>query len=108
MLEIIVIIAVVKAFAKLAEEKKLNKNLWGFIGAASYYLPILLMSFMILPALVVSGVIPFTDETSFMVLSVFVNLLTGILCCLIAYQVLKNKKINPETTDLDILDQDLD
>lgn len=41
MLEILVIIAVVKAFGKKAEEKNLNKTMWKWIGGLSYYVPIL-------------------------------------------------------------------
>jgi len=104
MLEIIVIIAVVKAFGKLAEEKGLNKTLWSFIGAASYYGPILLMSFVILPALIMNGTFSVNDETTAILLSVVINLATGIICCLVAYQILKNQKNNTNEVNDDILD----
>jgi len=107
MIEIIIIIAVVKAFAGLAEEKNLNKTLWGFIGAASYYIPILLMSFVILPALVVNGIITVESETSITIMAVIANIIAGVLCCLIAYSILKNKTPYVDESMEDILDQEV-
>ena len=107
MIEILIIIAVVRAFARKAEEKNLSKNLWGFIGAASYYVPILLTSFLILPGLALSGFIEVTDETAFTVMAIFVNIIVGVSCCLVAYQILKNQKTREPEAAKDILDHGL-
>ena len=107
MLEIIIIIGVVSAFRKQAEKKNLNKTIWAIIGAASYYVPILLMSFFILPALVINGVVPVTSEDSLTVISIVTNLITGITCCFIAYQILKNQRTKINESEQNILDQEL-
>ena len=108
MIEIIVIIAVVKAFIKQAEEKNLNKVLWGIIGAASYYIPVLLISLVIFPYLVISGMIPATDETTLTIMIVVANIIGGVICCSIAYQLLKSKKVYLDETDVNILDHNID
>jgi len=94
-------------FAKLAAEKNLNKNVWGFIGAASYYIPVLLMGFVIFPALISQGIINISTEGQYMGVSIVVNLLTGVLCCMIAYQVLKYQKDGLPENDGSILDQNI-
>jgi len=108
MLEILIMIAVVKAFVKQAKDKNLNKNLWGFIGAASYYIPVLVMGLLILPQLVLNGFIDVASEGSYMVMAVIVNLFTGAFCCMIAYGVLYNMKPHVEVikTDDAILDDE--
>lgn len=93
MIEIFIIIAVVKMFTKLAEKKGLSKGLWGFIGAASYYVPILLFSFVIAPALVENGTLDFSTEMSARITLVLMNIAIGVLCCVIAYQVLKSQPV---------------
>ncbi len=103
MIEILIIIAVVKMFTKQAESKGLNKNLWGFIGAASYYLPILLFTFVIMPELIMSGVLDFSTETEIRVAAVLMNLAIGIICCIIAYQILKSRPTQIEE-DSEVLD----
>jgi len=86
----------------------MNKTLWGIIGAASYYIPILLMSFVILPMLITNGTITITDETSITFLAIGLNLAVGIICCSIAYQILKNMKPNVDESVVDILDHNMD
>mgnify|MGYP006928161606 CR=1 FL=1 len=108
MLEILVIIAVVKAFTRKAGEKNLNKTLWGIIGAASYYVPILLASLVVLPYLVGNGYMDYDDTTSMKFKLIAINLVVGIACCFLAYQVLKNTKAIPDTVDSDIIDSNLD
>ena len=105
MLEILIIIAVVKAFKKKAQEKNLNQTIWGIFGALSYYLPILLMTFLIFPFLVGNRIIPVSTETEYMIYSFIVNIATGVACCFGLYQVLKNTK--SESANVDILDNDL-
>ena len=89
MLEILIIIAVVKGFCSVAEGKGRSKGLWGTIGALSYYVPILLMSFLVLPALVAAGALPFVTQDNVFFVAILINLGTGILCCLVAYMVLR-------------------
>jgi len=107
MLEIIIIVAVVKAFTKKAKEKNFNKVLWGFIGAGSYYIPILIMSFVVFPYLIDNAVFNFSSQTQFLIISILINLALGISCCFIIYQVLKNAKANLAESDSNILDSEL-
>lgn len=94
MIEILIMIAVVKAFAKRAKEKNFNKTLWGFIGAASYYVPVLLMGLWIFPNMVLNGSVQISSEGAYMVMSIVINLITGVICCGIAYSVVCNLKPN--------------
>ncbi len=107
MLEILIIIAVVKAFVKEAKAKNFNKTLWGIIGATSYYIPIFLMSFIVFPFLVTDGYVPITSENQYLLISILVNLVVGVSCCFVAYQILKKSKPNINEADLEILDSDL-
>lgn len=108
MIEILIIIAVVRQFRKLAEAKKLNPTTWAWIGALSYYIPILLMSFLVFPMLINTGLISFSDETMFSVYAVLGNLAVGIIGCFIAYTILKNRESGMSVENTDILDADLD
>ncbi len=90
MLEILIIIAVVKVFSATAVDKARSKFLWGAIGALSYYVPLLLMSFFLLPLLVNSGVLPFVTRENYFVVGIVFNLITGVACCMIAFLILKN------------------
>jgi hypothetical protein len=107
MLEILVIIAVVKAFTRKAVEKNLSRGLWGFIGAASYYGPILINSFFILPYLIGNGIIDLGNEGGLQLKAIGINLVVGITCCFLAYQFLKNAKAAPDIVDSEILDSNL-
>ena len=97
MLEIIIIIAVVKAFSATAESKGRSKIAWGFLGALSYYGPILLMSFLLLPLMVQLGMLPFITQDNYFFVSILTNLAAGILCCLVTYQILKGLPGTTET-----------
>ncbi len=108
MLEIILIVAVAKAFVRKAEEKGLHRNLWGLIGVASYYSPILLMSFVVMPYLISTGMLSVNDHADYFFYSILLNLGFGGLGCLIAFQILNNQKINIDEPNTDILDSDLD
>ena len=102
MLEIIIMIGVVRMFVNKAKEKNLPHVLWGIIGAASYYVPIILTSFVIMPALVQNDTIVFTSESQVYVTLLLTNLAVGVSCCIIAYQVLKRLDSgNEESTILD-------
>ncbi|MEM0998189.1 MAG: hypothetical protein AAGN35_13960 [Bacteroidota bacterium] len=111
MIEIIVIIFVVRAFTGLAGRKNLNKIVWGFIGALSYYIPVLLMGFVILPPLIESGT--FGYGYGAIILSVVLSIAVGAITCVIAYQVLKNQDGQPDPNasdspfDLDGINRDL-
>jgi len=104
MIEILIMIGVVRAFVNRAKEKNFNKTIWGIIGAASYYVPVLLMGLVILPKLVNNGFIDVTSEGSYMVMALVVNLVTGVVCCMIAYGILYNMKPHVEESDDLILD----
>lgn len=106
MIEILVIIAVVKAFGKKAEEKNLNSSTWKWIGGLSYYVPILLMSFIVLPFLAEQGIIQVYSESEAIFMSLMINLVTGILCCVAAYSFLSSLPVNVEPTSSDLLDDD--
>ncbi|MEL7500305.1 MAG: hypothetical protein AAFN77_22100 [Planctomycetota bacterium] len=89
MLEIIIIIAVVRGFSSVAEKKGRSKVLWGFIGALSYYVPILLMSFLILPIMMDAGMLPFITLDNAFFIGILINLASGVACCFAAYLVLR-------------------
>ena len=105
MIEIVVIIAVIKAFRALAELKGLNKSLWAWIGGLSYYVPVLIFGFLILPQIFMSGVITIESEAGASIIAIICNLLVGILCCGGAYLYLKSRPNATANTDLDIIDQ---
>ena len=90
MLEIIVVIAVVKAFASLAQSKNRNKFVWGTIGALSYYIPVLTMGLVLFPILVQAGLLPFVTQNNAVLVNIGLNLVAGILCCTLAYVLLKS------------------
>ncbi len=105
MIEILIMIAVVKMFTKKAEEKKLSKGLWGFIGAASYYIPVLLVGFLILPNLVENGTIEVKSEMDGMIKGVLISVGVGAIGCVIAYQILKRQP-DAISEDNKVLDQE--
>lgn len=90
MLEILIMIGVVQKFAEVANSNGRNKYIWGTIGAVSYYGPVLLMSIVILPSLCRAGYLPFVTEDNVFVVSILANLASGILCCYLAYLLLKS------------------
>ncbi|MCG8576981.1 MAG: hypothetical protein MI810_19025 [Flavobacteriales bacterium] len=106
MLEILLIIAVVKLFTKKAQEKGLSKGLWGFIGAASYYVPVFFTGWFILPAMVESGSLQFSTEMSAMLALVGISIGAGVVCCFVAYRILVAQP-DAIKEDEGLLDQDL-
>ena len=90
MLEIIIIIGVVKTFCSVAENKGRSKVAWGFVGALSYYVPILLMSFFLLPLMVDAGLLPIVTQDNYFLVNLFSNLAAGVICCVVAYLILKS------------------
>ena len=97
MIEILVIILVVRAFSRTAAEKNLNKTLWGVIGALSYYVPVLVMGFVVLPSFVESGALG--EGLTALLLSVVLNIAVGVITCFIAYQVLKSQDAQMDPND---------
>lgn len=91
MLQFIITIIVVIQFTKLAGEKNLNKSFWGIIGAASYCIPTLIMSYKILPALITTRIIPTMDQINLTLLSFGANLLAGFLWSYMAYGKLRSR-----------------
>jgi len=87
MLEIIIMIGVVGWFARTAKEKGKSGALWGFIGAISYYVPVLVFGFGIYPEMI-RGQVTYENQTSYIVLGVVLNLGVGIICCLLARTML--------------------
>ncbi|MEM9823386.1 MAG: hypothetical protein AAF985_20050 [Bacteroidota bacterium] len=107
MLELILIAVVVRTFSAKAAEKGLSPKLWGFIGAASYYGPILMMSFVCLPLIIKMGIIELRDQGDFFFYSTLLNLGVGVFSCFMAYWVLRN--LTPTVEDHpDLLDVDMD
>ena len=89
MIEILIVIAVVKAFCSLAESKGRSKVFWGIVGAFSYYGTVLLMSLFILPVLVESGILGFINQGNAFGYALAFNLGAGIFVCAFAYCLLK-------------------
>ncbi len=103
MIELIIMIAVVKMFTKKAQEKNLSKGLWGFIGAASYYIPVLIVGFWLLPELVENGTIELKSESDAMIKGVLYSVAAGAFFCILAYQVLRRQ---PDADDENLIDQE--
>jgi hypothetical protein len=102
MIELLIVIAVVKIFAKTATSKNRNKFMWGAIGAVSYYGPVAITGFVILPEMVASGQATFNNQ--FQVIGLLI--LVGAACCAIAYAVLKQLPKLASLSD-DVIDQGL-
>lgn len=108
MLHIPITIVIVISFTKLAGKKNLNKSFWGIIGAASYLVPILIMSLVVLPDLFTGSRFKTMDQMSLTLFTFGINLLTGLLWCYLTYKVLKAQKeiidepkANPHAKELD-------
>lgn len=91
MIEIVIMIGVIRAFARKANAKGLNKTTWGILGALSYYVPILVSTALILPLLYEWGVISWEGYAAFG-MNVGINLALGIACCFGLYQYLRHIK----------------
>lgn len=89
MLGIILIILVVRMFTRKAGEKGFNKVLWGFIGALSYYGPVILMQILVIPYLGESGMVQFDTEGKAYLFVIVTSIGAGVIGCVTAYQILK-------------------
>jgi hypothetical protein len=87
MLEIIVMIGVIGWFARKAKEEGENAVLWGFIGAISYYGPVLIFGRLVYPA-IIRGSITYDNQMGYIVLGVILTLAIGIGCCFLASKML--------------------
>lgn len=86
MLEIIVVIFVVRSFMRLAHDKGYKRAIWGLIGAASFFVPILLAGFILGIVLAMQGKENEVDQ--YRMLAVVIELVGGILASFIAYKLL--------------------
>jgi hypothetical protein len=107
MLEIIIMIAVVRAFYRTAQSKKLNGYVWGAIGAFSFYIPVLIMGLGILPALVENGTLQIHSYGQALFIGVLLNALAGTIGCLTAWNILKRQRVAEVIND-EILDNELE
>ena len=87
MLEALVMIGVIGWFARTAKAKGKNGFLWGFIGAISYYGPVLVFGYGIYPQIIRDSV-TVSNIGSYMIVGVLLNLAIGICCCLVARRIL--------------------
>ena len=87
MIEIIIMIGVIGWFARTAKSKGANGLLWGFIGAISFYGPVLVFGRVIYPV-IVKGSVTYDNQVSYMIVGVLLNLAIGISCCLLAREIL--------------------
>jgi hypothetical protein len=87
MIELFIMIGVIGWFARTAKSKGKSGVLWGFIGAISYYGPVLLFGRVIFPKLV-EGSVTYNNQFAYMVLGLVLNLAIGIGCCLLARKML--------------------
>ncbi len=94
MLEIIIMIGVISWFARTAKSKGKSGPLWGIIGGISYYGPVLFFGYVIYPAMI-KGSITYSNQTSYMILGIVLNLIVGIGCCLIARSILMSAEPDP-------------
>ncbi|HLP11539.1 MAG TPA: hypothetical protein VK177_06360 [Flavobacteriales bacterium] len=106
MLEIILLIAVVRAFVRTAKTKNLNGTAWGFIGALSYIIPVCIVWFAILPGMVESGSI--RSQGQLLGMGLMMNFLAGFLGAMTAWIILKNQPSNVPAEKVDVNSQILD
>lgn len=98
MIEIIIMIGVIGWFARTAKGKGKNGFLWGFIGAISYYGPILVFGRLIYPE-IVRGSINYDNQFGYMALGLVLNLAIGIGCCLLSRKILLSKEADNTTNN---------
>lgn len=98
MLEIIILSFVIWVFSKKAKTKRLSGILWGIIGTLSYYVPLVLVSFYVVPHVVTdhSGIGPVSRSTLF-------SLAGGIIGSAIAWFFLRAQP-DGKTSQIDVLD----
>lgn len=90
MLEILIMLGVIRWFTTTAQTQGKSGSLWGFIGAASYYGPVLLIGTFIFPEIVRGKVTP-DNQFSFVAMGLAASVTGGIICCFIARQMLLSR-----------------
>jgi len=90
MVEILVMLGVIRWFTTTAKTQGKNGSLWGFIGAASYYGPVLLIGTLIFPEIVRGKVTP-DNQFSYIALGIATSVTAGIICCFFARQMLLSR-----------------
>ena len=103
-IEILVILAVVRAFRAMAVLKGLNSLLWAWIGGLSYYLPMLLFGLLIFPYLLEQD-FAFIDSELIVNSFSILNIIVGITCSGATYLYLNSKPNESIKSELDIIDQ---
>jgi hypothetical protein len=87
MLEIIIMIGVVGWFYRTAKQIGHNGALWGAMGALSYYVPMLVCSWLVFPT-VLRPFLTYDNQTWLQLLDVALSLAVGIGCCVALRQIL--------------------
>jgi hypothetical protein len=87
MLEIFIMIGVIAWFARTASSLGKSGFLWGFIGAISYYGPVVVFGRFIYPEMV-RGVVTYENQGLLTVGGVALSVAVGAGCCFIARQIL--------------------
>ncbi len=87
MLEVIVMMGVIAWFSRTAKRMGRSGFLWGFIGATSYYVPVLVFGRAVYPELVRSE-IGSDNVVQYMLLGMILTLAVGIGSCFLARLVL--------------------
>jgi hypothetical protein len=80
-------IGVIGWFARTAKVKGQGGFLWGFIGAISYYGPVLIFGRVLYPE-IVKGSVTYDNQGSYMIVGILLNLTIGIGCCFLARKIL--------------------
>lgn len=87
MLEIIIMIGVVGWFYRTARQIGHNGVAWGAMGALSYYVPMLICSWLVFPA-ILRPYLTYSNQTELQLLDVALSVLVGIGCCVALRQIL--------------------
>ena len=101
MIEIFIMIGVISWFARTAKSKGKSGVLWGFIGAISYYGPVLVFGRLIFPE-IVSGRVTYDNQFSYMAVGLVLNLAIGIACCLFARKMLLATEAEGQPREFDV------
>jgi len=92
MLELVIMFGVIGWFSRTAKSKGKNGVLWGFIGAISYYGPVLIFGMLIFPEIVGDSLTQ-ANMTEYMLTGLVLNLAIGIGCCFLARTILLSSDV---------------
>lgn len=96
MIEFIIMIFVIGWFAKTANKNGQSGVLWGLVGAASYYVPVLIFGFYIYPDMVRGSRLSHGESFK---AGIFFSLVIGIICCLLSRHMLLNSIKNTQNSN---------